>query len=453
MHNKVLHAVQKYGMLCAGDRVVIGLSGGADSVCLLHVLLKLQETVPLTLQAVHVNHGIRGAEAERDEQFCKALCAKWTVPLTVQHYDVPQICKTTGESAEECGRRLRYAAFSEFAGETAKIATAHNANDNAETVLLNLTRGTGLRGLCGIPPVRGNVIRPLLLCTRAEIEHYCAENGLDYVTDSTNLCADYRRNRIRREVIPILTELNPSVLTAVMRLTEGLRQDEAALQNAACAAAESCKTEQGYSAKALLMLPKSVCMRVLKNDLQTRCGEKIAAVHLETVYALLQSGGSADLPGKTTACVRHGILGFPKTSEIPVWEIPVSETDGFPLSVQTPAGTVQIQKYGKKDLQILHKELLANAVDCAKIKGTLVLRSRRGGDTFTDSKRKVTKTLKKWFNEQKISVEQRNAYPVFASADAVYWLGGFGTSARFLPDETTDEFLLLTWTLGGNTNG
>lgn len=453
MLNTVKHTVQKYGMLCEGDSVVVGLSGGADSVCLLHVLLELQKPMRLQVCAVHVNHGIRGAEAARDEQFCKSLCAKWEIPLTVRRFDVPQLCKSSGESAEECGRRLRYAAFSEIAGETAKIATAHNADDNAETVLLNLTRGTGLRGLCGIPPVRGQIIRPLLFCTRAEIERYCAENGLDYVTDSTNLCADYRRNRIRHEVLPILKDLNPAVLTAATRLTEGLRQDEEALQNAARAAAEHCKTERGFSAKALRKLPKAVCMRVLKTELQARCGAEITAAHLEAVYALLQSGGSADLPGRVCVCVRNGVLFFSKPLDFPSWEFLLSENPAFPLLAETPAGTVQIQKYGKKDLQILHKDLLANAVDCAKIRGALVLRSRCGGDRFTDAKRKVTKTLKKWFNEQKIAVGQRNAYPVLASADRVYWLGGFGTSAQYLPDDTTEEFLLLTWTLGGNTNG
>lgn len=452
MHNKVLNTVQNYGMLCEQDSVFVGLSGGADSVCLLHVLLDLQKDLRLQVHAVHVNHGIRGAEAERDEQFCKALCAKRHVPLTVRRFNVPQLCKTTGESLEECGRRLRYAVFSEIAGDTAKIATAHNANDNAETVLLNLTRGTGLRGLCGIPPVRGNIIRPLLFCTRAEIESYCAENDLAYITDSTNLCAEHRRNRIRNEILPVLSELNPSVLTTVTRMTEGLRLDEEALQNTAHIAEESCKTEQGLSAQTLLTMPKAVCMRILKNELQMRCGEKIAAVHLESVYTLLQADGCVDLPGKLTVCVRNGVLAFSKPLETPAWEISLSGNYDFPISVKTPAGTVKIQKYGKKDLQILHKDLLANAVDCAKIKGSLVMRSRRGGDRFTDAKRKVTKTLKKWFNEQKIAVEQRNKIPVMVCDNRVCWLGGFGASAQFQPDETTDEFLLLTWALGGNTN-
>lgn len=451
MHNKVLRTVRDAAMLSAGDRVAVGLSGGADSVCLLHLLLSFCDTLQLTVEAVHVNHGIRGEEAARDEQFCIKLCADWGVPLQVVHINVPQECARTGEGTEACARRLRYAAFEQAAGKKAKIATAHNADDNVETVLLHLTRGSGLCGLCGIPPVRGNIIRPLLFCTRSEIESYCEANGLQFVTDSTNLSIEYSRNRIRSTVLPTLTQLNPAVREAVSRMTAHLREDEIYLSECAKRTAETLVTDRGIPAKELLEEPKPIAFRILQTELQMHGARDVSARHIERVFTLLKTGGSIDLPGGICVRVRGGYLEFPAEEPLDAWELTIPEAS-FPTVIETPAGTVQIQKYQQKDLQILHKDLLANAVDCAKIKGTLVLRSRKAGDCFSDGRRHVTKTLKKWFNEKQIPPEKRNAYPVLSVGGTAAWVGDFGASAQMLPNCETKEFLLLTWQNGGNTN-
>lgn len=213
-------------MLSYGDKIVVGLSGGADSVCLTHALVSLRDSLSLEVEAVHVNHGIRGEEALRDEKFCSDFCKSLGIKLTVFRFDIPLECKKTGESEEECGRRKRYECFKNTAGENAKIATAHNLNDSAETVLLNIVRGTGCKGLCGIPPIRGNIIRPLIMTSRDDIELYCKENSLDFVTDSTNLQNEYKRNVIRNVVFPTLQKMNPSVLSAFSRLTENATDDE-----------------------------------------------------------------------------------------------------------------------------------------------------------------------------------------------------------------------------------
>lgn len=451
MRDAVLRTVRTYAMLSTGDRVAVGLSGGADSVCLLHLLLSFRDALQLTVEAVHVNHGIRGTEAARDERFCARLCEKWGVPLAVAHCEVPLECKASGEGVEECARRLRYEAFRRVTDENTKIATAHNADDNAETVLLHLTRGAGLRGLCGIPPVRGRIIRPLLFCTREQIEAYCRANALQFVTDSTNLCTDYSRNRLRSEVIPILKTLNPAMPEAVSRMTAHLREDEAFLQERTDAAAKSVVTDRGISAKELQNLPRPVAFRLLQTELRKRGAKDISAKHIERIFALTETGGSADLPGNVRVRVRGGYIEFPADTSLDAWEMPIFEKS-FPAVLQTPAGTVQIQRCGQKDLQILHKDLLANAVDCAKIKGALTLRSRRSGDSFTDKKRRVTKTLKKWFNEKQIPPEKRNAYPILSIGGKVAWVGGFGACAQLLPSGETQEFLLLTWHNGGNTN-
>lgn len=452
MRNAVLEALREYGMCTAGDTVTVGLSGGADSVCLLHLLYSLQAELSVTLQAVHVHHGIRGAAAERDAQFCRLFCEKLQIPLTVEYIDVPKIRRETHESTEECGRRLRYEAFRRTAGESGKIATAHTADDNAETVLLNLTRGTGLRGLCGIPPVRENIIRPLLFVTREQVEQYCAENHLEYVTDETNFSADYSRNRIRLEVMPVLKTLNPSLLTGISGMTARLRAENEVLELQAHSLVQECKNKNAIPLEPLKSAPKAIACRALQIILEEKVGAMCTAAHIESVYALLFKNGSVSLPSGVTVRTRQGLLEFPCEAPIPEWSQTLCFGD-CPMEVSTPAGRIKIQKYTRKDLQNLHKELLANAVDCAKIKGTATLRSRRAGDRFTFQKRAVSKSLKKWMNETKIPPESRNAVPILVGGDgAILWLGGAGASANAVPNDETDTFFVLTFFCGGNTN-
>ena len=206
-------AIEKYKFLSGGDSVIIALSGGADSVTLLSVLNSLKEKYNLKLYAAHLNHGIRGEEADNDEKFCKILCENYNVQLFVKHIDVPKLCAEQKISAELCGRNERYKFFDELSAKlNAKVATAHTASDNAETLLFNLCRGSSLAGAAAIPPKRGNIIRPLITLTRNEIESYCAENSLSYVTDSTNMSDSYTRNKIRHKVIPALKEVNPQIV-------------------------------------------------------------------------------------------------------------------------------------------------------------------------------------------------------------------------------------------------
>ena len=214
--------IRRYDMLRQGERVLVALSGGADSVSLLLVLQALGYEV----RAFHLNHCLRGAESDRDEAFCRALCAERGVPLHVGRCDIAALSQ--GKAVEETARRERYRLL-ERAAERDKVATAHTADDNLETVLFHLVRGSGAKGVSGIPPVRGAVIRPLLFAERREIEAFLRENGQDYVTDSSNLSDDYTRNRLRHSVLPVLREINPAAAQSALRLGEQLRQDEACL--------------------------------------------------------------------------------------------------------------------------------------------------------------------------------------------------------------------------------
>ena len=216
MLDKALSAVEKYNMLSPGAAVIAAVSGGADSMAMLLFLMKISERYSLSLTVAHVNHGLRGEEARRDEEYVRSFCEKNSLRFEVLHADVAALAKQSGETCEECGRRVRYEFF-ESIDKNAKIATAHTASDNAETMLFNLARGSSLKGLCGIPPVRGNIIRPLIFCTREDIEAFCRENSLDFVTDSTNLTLDYSRNKIRHIAVPALKEIN-SALQHLMRI-------------------------------------------------------------------------------------------------------------------------------------------------------------------------------------------------------------------------------------------
>ena len=224
MTGKIIRFIKENSMIAAGDTMVCGLSGGADSVCLLLSMLEISGTLGFTVEAVHVNHCIRGEESDRDERFCVKLCKKLGVALTVRRCGVPEYAAEHSLSLEEAARIMRYQVFSQVSAGK-KLATAHNANDNLETMILNLARGTGLKGICGVPPVRGNIIRPLLTVSRQEIEDFLAVRRQDFVTDSTNLELDCTRNIIRHRIMPVLCEINGSVTATAVNSADTLRSE------------------------------------------------------------------------------------------------------------------------------------------------------------------------------------------------------------------------------------
>ena len=262
---KVKKALSDYNMTTEGDAVVIALSGGADSVSLLCAINELSEELGISVGACHVNHGLRGEEADSDMRFCMELCDRLGVELKLLKTDVRAV-QRKHESVEETARRVRYEFFAEVS-DGKKLATAHNSNDSAETVLLNMMRGTGLKGLCGIPPVRGNIIRPLIYCTRQEVEEYCAARGLSFVTDKTNLCDDYTRNKVRHLILPEMLKINGSYLDTASRMARSLREDSDYLEALADEALEKARTEGGYRAAELAALPKPIYSRAVRRML------------------------------------------------------------------------------------------------------------------------------------------------------------------------------------------
>ena len=430
MTAKVTSAIEKYNMISRGQTVVIGLSGGADSVALTHILLSLREKMSLNIIAAHVNHCIRGEEADRDEQFVKDFCEKYSVPLKTLRFDVPAEAEETGESEEECGRRIRYEFFNSIADENSVIATAHNFNDAVETFFINLTRGTGLKGLCSIPAKRGNIIRPLINCTRDEIEAYCKENGLSFVTDSTNENDDYTRNKIRHSILPVMNEINPSFYSLMERTLENLQCDEKYLSSLASGFMTLYLDDGSIPADLLCAEPESVRNRVIVKMCSNASSLIPDKKHIDLICDMLESrkGGAVQLNGNYYAVSRENAFFIEKKSEsVSPWEVEVTDLDS---EIDTSVGKYRLVRLDEKDLQTVQKNVLENAFDYDKINGKVFIRSRKDGDSIRPNGRGVTKTLKKLFLEEKIPVEKRNEIAVLSDSDGVFLVEGICADER-----------------------
>lgn len=308
MITKVLKTIETYRMLSPDSAVVIGVSGGADSMALLHALWSQRKEWPaLKVTAAHVNHCLRGEEADRDEEHVRWYCQKEGIPLEVLKIDVRAEAERRKLGLEACGRAVRYEFFQRLAGETGVIATAHTLSDLVETVLLHLTRGTGLKGLCGIPPVRENIVRPLIDCSRREIEDYCREHTISYVTDSTNLETEYARNKVRLQVIPALKEINPALEEAVGRMVQGLREDDGCLWEEARELLSQAALEKGgWSCSVLSQGKKPVRIRAIRLLQGTSRPE---ARHLEEIDRIVWNGrGGVSVPGELDFHADRGVL-------------------------------------------------------------------------------------------------------------------------------------------------
>lgn len=403
-------------------KIIIGLSGGADSILLAYLLL--QHFGAERLHAVHVNHCIRGEEADRDECFVKAFCVFHKLQLSVLKKDIPAISKRTGEGLEECARRVRYEAFSEIAGDSGAIATAHNADDFAETVLMNLVRGTGPRGACGIPAKRDNIVRPLLSISRAEIEFLCAHFGLSFVVDSTNFSDEYTRNRLRHHVVPELKVINPQLTDAVLRFSKSLSLQMDFMQLEAENLLRSAEDQWGWKLSVLRAAHPAVLRAALECLLHGM--GRMSYEHLLEAERCVLFGGSISLPGHVQLTAGQDTLTVTTDSPEPICtelcggiaELP----DGRMVSV--------FKKFteNEKNSGKVHNLLFNNVSDCDKITSTAVVRTRRGGDRFRLGKRGVSKSLKKLFNELRIPEAVRDRLLLLEVNGEILWIESIGTA-------------------------
>lgn len=441
---KAIETIKRYNMLDCGA-VIVGVSGGADSMALIKFLCDLREEKGIKVYAAHINHLLRGEEAARDENFVREWCSANNVELFVLKKDVKALAAQRGKTVEEAGRCVRYGFFNEKANElNAKIATAHTLSDSIETQIFNLARGAGLHGLCGIPPVRGRIIRPLLRCTRRDTEEYCAFNGIKYVNDSTNFSRDYTRNRIRLDIVPKLYALNPAFDRAESRLIDSAEEDEDFFENEAQKVLDSALIKPGtYFLDKLSKCHPAVLKRFAAAAAQQFSGTAQEAVHINAVTRMVLNGtGKTEIKGGCFAEVLSGQLVFSKPYE----NEQESNTFRFPFKegrYENGIFSVTISKISEKNLKKFSKQYLKNVIDCDKIKDNAIVRARNQGDEISLAGRNVAKTLKKLYNEAKIPVEERAYIPVAADDEGVFWVGKFGSAQRCMVTEGTKNAVLL----------
>lgn len=447
LEQKALCALRQYSLFSQGDRIAVGVSGGADSVALLRFLAALRPQFGWDLVVCHIHHGLRGAEADRDECFVRALAEQLGLPCAVSRIDAAALALQDHISVEEAGRMARYAFFAQTAGEGGRIATAHTLDDSIETVLMNLVRGTGLRGLCGIPRIRGNIVRPLLDCTRAEVEDYLGALGQPYCTDSTNLTDDYTRNRIRHDILPRLCALNPNFPGAMARMLPRLAAQQALTD---CLAAQSAQQLHaacgGLSRQGLSALPEPVCDRLLLRLLeQNRLPVSAAAV--ERMTETLRTGGKLDLAARSWFFVAQGDLAaviYAPPGGIPPVPVPLPQEETpviLPFSPQKSLKLTLCNKIVANTSEKFNISLLKYAIDCDRIKRYSFMRTRRPGDTFIVGKKQLS--LGEAWAAAGIPALLRPALMVLADEQGVLWAEGIGSSSRAAVTENTKQYVII----------
>lgn len=408
--------------------VLCAVSGGADSVCMLHALLAYAKGRDIRVCAAHYDHGIRGEESVRDADFVAALCERLGVELVTERGDVPRYARENRLGIEEAARQARYDFFERAANtlDCDIIATAHSADDNAETMIFNLARGTGAKGLCGIPARRGRYVRPLLGITRAEIEQYLDENGLDHVEDSTNATDDYSRNLIRHAVMPHLRAINPALADSCARTAELLRRDEDYFDLVVQSFLQKSFDGVSVGLKDFEALHEAVASRVVR----ALWPKSLSSAHVDAVLAL--RGGRelayADLPGGR---VRRecGRLYFREVETAPREIIPRELIPGQTLDV--PEAGVRVRTYFAVENGEINGLFKTYRLKCESIYGSLFCTGRQPGDKLAPVGRGCTKTLKSLFAEKHISVNERAAALIIRDGRGVALVDKIGADARF----------------------
>ena len=425
-------------MIPEGATVVAAVSGGSDSMAMLSILNEIKDEFGFSLCAAHVNHCLRGEAADSDEKFVCDKCAEIGVKLYVKREDVAKLAAEQGIGLEECGRNVRYEFFNSL-GDNIIIATAHNLSDRIETFFFNFARGSALRGLCSIPASRDNIVRPIIDCTKDEILEYCTSNGIEFVTDATNEDVVYTRNRIRHNIVKEFRNINPSFEASAGRCISAVNEDEAFLSSLAYETVEKAKCEGGYSASVLDLSAVPVKKRALINIIESCKDVTPEYKFIDKICALLKNGGSMQINGGVTVRVRRGVLDFPSVcEEIPETEL--CERLNFGSALITAD---VINKEEINNLQNISKSVLEYYLDCDKIHGRAVVRSRSDGDFIALASRKCTKSLKKLFNELAIPPEKRNCVAVFSDDKGVFLVEGAGISRDVTVDKNTKKVMRI----------
>lgn len=474
--DKVIGQIRRYGMFEGAAHCVCGVSGGADSVSLLTVLARHRRELRLDIHVVHINHMIRGKDADDDQRYVESLCDSYGVECNSYRIDVCSIADSEGITVEEAGRNVRYDAFEKvrqrYASEGCVIAVAHNWNDVAETVMFNMARGTGMAGVKGIPARRGNIVRPLLGCDRSEIEAYLNRMGLKYCTDITNNEDEYTRNKIRHRILPVLCEVNPQAVEHICAMA----QMAAEYEELASHMVRSFLMSQGIDADpgACVWHGKSEKrMRYVVDIDALRCQERliqeltirqligmaggglkdVGRSHVREVMKLYSSGTGAgiDLPGNGRARVEYGKLVFDSYGGTENDKDSQLADGGQSQHIdminggvyETVSGTVEVKIYERPDALDLSKKECTKYVDYDRISKCLQLRTYRKGDYIVVNSDGSRKKINRLFTDSKIPVDKRGQIPLIISGDEVVWAVGIRIGENYKITDSTRKILEL----------
>ncbi|BCJ92644.1 tRNA(Ile)-lysidine synthase [Anaerocolumna cellulosilytica] len=458
MLNTIKRFIDEQNMIKKGDRIVAGISGGADSVCLFYVLLELKEAYAMDFLVVHVNHGIRGQEAAEDEEYVSILCKQYGIPFFSFYFDVPSVSVKNGMSEEEAGRWVRYQAFNECLKKNKcnKIAIAHNKNDNAETILFHLFRGSGITGLTGIKPVREEIIRPLLCVGRAEIEEFLRVREVSFRDDKTNLMENYSRNKIRHRVLKYAAEnINPKAVEHIVNAGNQLKEIEQYLDRMIFSAFSRivvAREGNEYEVDIEKFIEEEPVIQkgVLRLGVQQLAGglKDIDAFHIDLIMGLMTKEVSKrlNLPYGILAVREYNCVvlkkqnqnseesHFFKNHETEIIVPGEQFITGMNLAIST-----KLINYKKN--MIIPKNGCTKWFDYDKIKNTVLIRTRKTGDYLQIDAKGSRKKLKSLFIDEKIPREKRELLPLLADGPHIMWIIGGRMSEAYKVDEETKVIL------------
>jgi tRNA(Ile)-lysidine synthase len=458
LKDRTLKTVRKYSMLHDGDNVLIGLSGGPDSVCLSVILDKLRDNFNISLNAVYINHGLRPEESKAEEAFCQELCKRRDINFYVKSVDVQQYAEEKSLGIQEAARELRYQVFDDLCDEIKadSIALGHNADDQAETVLMRLMRGSGRSGLSGIPPKRGRIIRPLIEFGRDDIEDFLAgaiqelplHSGCPYVIDSSNLKETYFRNWVRINLISEIKRKNPSFVHEICRTADIFREEEEYLELIVTKTLMRMISRKSDSSIELFITPleileKPVLRRVLRRAIkETRGLRGIGYEHVESIISLIKKGKAGDriiLPDNIRVVREYSLLKMTmeKPSQLGEYELQVpGETEVQEIGKSIRASYIE-QKGGV--IQSRDETML----DADRLVFPLKIRCRTEGDYFYPLGFGKRKKIQDFFVDEKIPRDERDSIPVVLSGNDIIWVAGYRADDRFKVTDRTEIILKL----------
>lgn len=419
MNNKVLKTVEKYNMLSKGDRVLIGVSGGADSIALLEFFVSVKEKYDLDICVAHIEHGIRGEDSVSDADFVENYCKKLGVKFYLKTIDAPNLAKKAKMGVEEYSRMARYDFFNTI--ECDKIATAHNLTDNIETLLFRLARGTGLKGACSIPAVRGKIIRPFIEVSSSEIRKWCNDNNIPYRVDCTNSDSAYSRNLIRLEILPLFEKLNANYQDNIDDFISDVNEDYSFIDNYVKSIYPKIVKDNEIDLPKLNELDLPIKKRILIMFFNEN-GYSLNRIHLQSVIDITLKSGKSQIRENVFAISAKGKIRLAKFNDL-------NKKDKFVTKI------LNIDEFKDKNIDFY--------CDCDKIIGNITIRARQAGDRIKPAGRNVSKTLKKLFNESAYPIEKRDKKIVVCDDFGIVGVIGLCADERVKVDCNTAKILTI----------